>query len=291
MLAALRAEVFKTTHRRMSYILLGAVAALVGLYYVLLWLQIEAGPGHRRRSLVHWLALKDGMSFSNSVPYALELERFFVTLVCVVFVATMMGNEYDWRTAGQAVSRGVKRHHFIAAKPAVGVVFTVIAVLVGFAVALGLSAWFSHVYALPFGQMDVDRGLGAAAGLARTIYVVLPFVAMSLFVAALSRSAGQAVGFSVGFFFLESIFTGVLSDAQGLLSHVPAVLVNANIFAVMQSNGAVPAGSLSGPFGVLGLTVGSSAVPIWRGALVLFLWTALLSGVALWRFVRRDLRG
>jgi ABC-2 type transport system permease protein len=287
MLAALRAEVFKTTRRRMSYILLGAVVALIGLYYVLLWLQIQAGPGHRRRSLVHWLALKDGMSFSNAVPYALELERFFVTLVCVIFVASMMGNEYDWRTAGQVVSRGVKRHHFIAAKVAVGVAFTAVAVVVGFGVALALSAWFSHVYALPFGPMDLERGSNAAAGLGRTLYVVLPFVAMSLAFATFSRSAGQAVGFSVGFFFLESIFTGVLNDAQGLLSHLPAALFNANIFAIMQANGTVPAGSLTGPFS---LTVVSSSVPIWRGALILLFWSATLLGVAFWRFARRDLR-
>lgn len=287
MLAALRAEVFKTTHRRMSYILLGAVVALVGLYYVLLWLQIQAGPGHRRRSLVHWLALKDGMSFSHAVPYALELERFFVTLICVIFVATMMGNEYDWRTAAQVISRGVRRHHFIAAKVVVGFAFTVVAVMVGFGVALALSAWFSHVYALPFGPMDLEQAAGAAAGLGRTIYVVLPFVAMSLVFATFSRSAGQAVGFSVGFFFLESIFTGVLTDAEGLLSHVPAALFNTNIFAIMQANGAVPAGSLTGPFS---LTAGSSTVPIWRGTLILFLWSATLFAAAFWRFGRRDLR-
>lgn len=272
----------------MTYILLGTLAALISVYYLLLWLRIQQGPGNRRRSIAHWLALKHGMSFETAVPYALQLERFFVTLICVIFVAAMLSNEYDWRTAALAMSRGVRRYHFIASKAIVAVLFTVTAVLVGFSVGLAFSAWFSHVYHLSYGALDVARLGDAFASLARTTFVVLPFVAMALFFSTVWRSTPQAAGFALGFFFLESLFTGVLDTATGFLSHVPEALVNANALSVMGANGLVPDNSLTGPFGLVA-GGGGSVVPVWRAAGVLMLWILVFGGVAFWRFRRRDL--
>jgi ABC-type transport system involved in multi-copper enzyme maturation permease subunit len=288
MLSTLRAEFFKTIKRPMTYILLGSLAGLITLYYLLLWLRIQQGPGNRRRSIAHWLALKHGMSFESAVPYALQLERFFVTLICVIFVAAMLSNEYDWRTAALAMSRGVRRHHFIASKAIVAVLFTVAAVLVGFSVGLGLSAWFSHVYHLPYGALDGARLGDAIASIARTTFVVLPFVAMALFFSTVWRSTPQAAGFALGFFFLEAIFTGVLDTATGFLSHVPEALVNANALAIMGANGIVPENSLTGPFGLVA-GGGGSVVPIWRAVGVLLLWIVAFASIAFWRFRRRDL--
>lgn len=288
MRSTLRAEFFKTIRRPMTWILLGSLAGLIALYYLLLWLRIQQGPGNRRRSVAHWIALKHGMSFETAVPYALQLERFFVTLICVIFVAAMLSNEYDWRTAALAMSRGVRRHHFIASKAIMAVMFTLAAVLVGFSVGLGLSAWFSHVYHLPYGAMNAARLGEALAGLARTTFVVLPFVAMALFFSTVWRSTPQAAGFALGFFFLESLFTGVLDTATGFLSKVPEALVNANALSVMNANGIVPENSLTGPFGLVA-GAGSSIVPLWRAVGVLLLWIAAFASVAFWRFRRRDL--
>ncbi|HEY5476428.1 MAG TPA: ABC transporter permease subunit [Tepidiformaceae bacterium] len=288
MRSTLRAEFFKTVRRPMTYILLGTLAALISVYYLLLWLRIQQGPGNRRRSIAHWLALKHGMSFETAVPYALQLERFFVTLICVIFVAAMLSNEYDWRTAALAMSRGVRRYHFIASKAIVAVLFTVTAVLVGFSVGLAFSAWFSHVYHLPYGALDAARLGDAFASIARTTFVVLPFVAMALFFSTVWRSTPQAAGFALGFFFLESLFTGVLDTATGFLSHVPEALVNANALSVMGANGLVPDNSLTGPFGLVA-GGGGSVVPVWRAAGVLVLWIVAFGSIAFWRFRRRDL--
>src|SRR5665213_1235066 len=101
----------------------------------------------------------------------MQLARFFVTLVCVVFTATMMGNEYDWRTVGVVVARGVKRWQFIAAKLIVSVAFAVVVLAAGFVVALLCSAWFSHLYHLSSGAFTVERVLDLLASLIRTTYV------------------------------------------------------------------------------------------------------------------------
>ena len=288
MFNALRAEVFKTVRRRLTYILLLSLGALITLYYALLWWQIRLRPVRGRGAFREWVNLREGMSFEGVVPYALQLERFFVTLVCIVFVATMLANEYDWRTASLALGRGVKRHHFLAAKAIVGLAFVLVAVLLGFVVALGWSAWFSYLYNLPFGTIDGPLAANAAKGLARLAFAVLPFAALALFLATLFRSTGQAVGVAAGVFFLEALFTGVLNDATGLLSHVPEVMLAANLRAVLSANGVVRDSTLAGP---LGLVVGEATIPIWRGAVVVALWTVAFVGAAFWRFQRRDVEG
>lgn len=284
---ALQAELFKTARRRMTYILLLSLGGLITLYYLLLWWQIRSPPT-RRHHLREWLNLRDGMSFDGAVPYALQLERFFVTLVCIVFVASMLANEYDWRTASVALGRGVKRHHFLAAKAIVGLGFIVVAALLGFTVALGWSAWFSYLYALPFGVIDGALAVGAVKGVGRLTFAVIPFAALALLLATLFRSAGQAVGVAAGVFFLEGLFTGVLSNAGGYLSYVPEVLLAANLRAVLSANGVVRESTLAGP---LGLVVGEATIPVWRGFAVAGLWIVGFVVAAFWRFQRRDVEG
>ncbi|MEO6399123.1 MAG: hypothetical protein ABIP13_11690, partial [Tepidiformaceae bacterium] len=170
----------------------------------------------------------------------------------------------------------------------VGFGFVLVAVLLGFAVSLGWSAWFSFLYDLPFGTVDWALAAGAAKGLARLVFAVLPFAALALLLATIFRSAGQAVGAAAGVFFLEAIFTGVLNDAEGYLSHIPEVLLAANVRAVLAANGVVRDSTLAGP---LGLVVGEATIPLWRGATVVALWLVAFVGAAFWRFQRRDVEG
>jgi hypothetical protein len=72
---AIRAELFKVVRRRMTYILLLSLAALVLLFYVLLWYRIYEGPRRPRgHALSEWLELKQTMAFASVVPYGLGLE-------------------------------------------------------------------------------------------------------------------------------------------------------------------------------------------------------------------------
>jgi ABC-type transport system involved in multi-copper enzyme maturation permease subunit len=285
MLDALRAEWFKASRRRMTYILLASAAALTALFYIILWLRIRDGPDHGFNGYVHWLALKDGMSFKNVVPYGFALERFFVTLVCVIFAGTMMGNEYDWRTVGVVTSRGVKRWHFMAAKLISGLVFTLLAVTLSFVVALICSAWFSHLYHLPFGTFSGARLTDIFASGGRTAFVVLPFVVMAVMFATQWRSAGQAVGVALGFYFIEGIFTSLLTNAKGFLAHVPDALFNVNGDAVMRANGILGRAGEGGPF-----FIPDTGPPIWRASLILAAWMSVFLVAAFWRFHRRDIQ-
>lgn len=281
---AIRAEIFKVNRRRMTYILLGALGALILLFYILLWLRIRDGPSPRRNGFIEWLALKNAMAFTHVNPYGLGLERFFATIICVVFAGTMMGNEFDWRTIGPVMAKGIRRWHFLAAKTLISVLFTIVAVTLGFLVAAAASAWFSNLYSLPFGSIG-PAILGAyAASIGRTVLVVLPFVLFAVLCATLWRSAGQAVGAALGVYFMEGIFTGLLTNARGWIAHVPDALLNVNGDAIMRANGLL-AGDASGPF-----AFGSGDAPLWRAALILLAWMTAFVALAFWWFHRRDIQ-
>jgi ABC-2 type transport system permease protein len=282
---ALRAETFKVVRRRMTYILLGVLVALVVLFYIILWLRIKFGPEPGVQGLAEWVALRSAMSFANVVPYGLALERFFVTLVAVIFAGTMVGNEFDWRTVGVVTSRGVRRSHFLVAKVVTALVFTAVAVVLGFVAAVACSAWFTHLYGLPWGSFSAARFGDIGISMVRTAYVVCPFVFVAVLFATVWRSAGQAVGAGLGLYFIEGIFTGLLSNVSGFLGRIPEALLNVNGDAVLRANGIVEREGSGGPF-----FIPPDGPEPWRGALVLLAWMALFLGLAFWRFSRRDIQ-
>jgi ABC-type transport system involved in multi-copper enzyme maturation permease subunit len=149
---------------------------------------------------------------------------------------------------------------------------------------MAMSAYFTNLYGLSYGDFTLGRLAGVLLSLGRTTFVVIPFVFLALFFATIWRSAGQAVGFALGFFFLEGIFTSLLDNARGLLSHVPDAMLNINAMGVMHANGSYPGsqdrgGPFSGP-------VGPAA---WVGAAVLGAWMAAFVVATFWRFLRRDI--
>jgi ABC-type transport system involved in multi-copper enzyme maturation permease subunit len=279
-LRTINAELFKISRRRMTYILLTVLVLLVLVSYTLLWLRIRNGPSPRRSGYADWIAAKSAMAFLHVTPSGLALERFFATIICVIFAGTMVGNEFDWRTIGLVVSRGTKRWHLLLAKTLICVGFVFTAIALGFCAAILASAWFSHLYHLPYGSASFPRIWTAVASLCRTVFVILPFVLLAVLGATVWRSAGQAVGATLGVFFLEGIFTGLLNNAEGWVSHVPQALLNVNGDSIIRANGFVS----GGPF-----TFGSGAEPYWRAALILCLWAAGFVAVAFWRFQRRDI--
>ena len=282
---ALRAELFKVVRRRMTYICLAAFSALVVLFYVILWLRIREGPGTSPQTLLTWLAVRSAMSFANVVPYSLALERFFATLVCAIFAGTVMGNEFDWRTVGVVTGRGVRRWHFLFAKTVVSLVFTVVTLLLGLFIALAISAWFTSVYDLPWGDAGPERYIDAVLSMGRTLYTIFPFVFMALLFATLWRSGGLAVGAALGAFFIEGIFIGLLSAASGWPRLVPNFFLSINIDAVLRANGTFGGGDGNVPF-----ALGEAGPPEWRGAMVLGAWSLAIVLVSFWVFLRRDIQ-
>lgn len=269
--------------RRMTYICLAAIVVLVALVFLGLWLRLKDGPGLRFNQVVTWRAIRAGVSFENVVPYGLGVTRFFATLISVVFAGTMMGNEYDWRTVGLVVSRGVRRWHFLVAKATICVGFTLLVVVVGLGASAVLSAIMTSGYDLSWGSFGGGWWLDLVASVARTTFVILPFVFLAVLFGLLWKSGGQAVGASLGVFFSEQVFNGLLGLAEGWPREIPKALFSVNIDAVMRANGIFANGGA--PF-----ILSPGGPPTWRAALILGGWTAFFVAVLFWRFQRRDIQ-
>ena len=280
---ALRAELFKTVRRRMTWISLATIVVLVSLVYFGLWLRLREGSGDRPEAALIWAGIRLGVSFRNTVPYGLAVERFFATIICAVFAGTIMGNEYDWRTIGVAVSRGVRRWHFLAAKVAVAVGFTAAVTLTGLLTAMVASAWLTVAYDLRWATIDAAWGADLVMSFGRTVFAILPFVILALLVGNVWRSGGQAVGASLGVFFGETIFVGLLSLTDGWPTTIAKGLFSENIDAIMGANGTF--GASNGPF-----IAATGGPPGWRAAVILASRTVLFAGLAFWRFQRRDIQ-
>jgi ABC-type transport system involved in multi-copper enzyme maturation permease subunit len=282
--AALRAETFKVARRRMTYICIVAIIALVGLTFLGIWLRLRDGPGHRPDHISTWLAVRSGVSFQNVIPYGLSVTRFFATLIAVVFAGTIMGNEFDWRTVSVVVGRGVRRWHFLFAKAVVSIVFTFLVVTIGLLASAAISAWLTNVYGLQWGDADVARLSDLVTGVARTGFVVLPFVFLAMLFGLLWKSGGQAVGAALGVLFSEQIFIGLLGLAEGWPRNIPKAMFSTNIDAVMRANGVFSRGG-GGPF-----ILGEGGPPEWRAFLILLAWGVAFAAIAFWRFQRRDIQ-
>jgi ABC-type transport system involved in multi-copper enzyme maturation permease subunit len=113
---------------------------------------------------------------------------------------------------------------------------------------------------------------------------MLPLVLLALLFATILRSAGQAVGATLGAYLLEGIFTAILDRTQGWMSHVPEALLNFNGDSVMRANGTFSSEG-AGPF-----IFGSGDAPVLRAALILVLWAVGFVVFALWQFQRRDIQ-
>lgn len=286
--SALAAELFKLKKRRMTYILLATLVLLVALFYFLLWLRAQQGPAPRFRGRTEYLALLDSMAFANVEAYGLQLVRLFGTLVAVIFAAMVAGNEYAWGTVSLVISRGTPRLPFIAAKMVVSVAYVLVVVTIGLLAAALASMLLSHLYDLPFGAIGTDRFRLALLAEGRTVLSMLPFVFLAIVVATVGRSAGLAVGFALGVFFLEGIFTRVFTNTTGWISYIPQVLPNAHINVLMLQNGPQASAAL----GFLGasdaLAPGASAM---RSAAILCLYATTFAVVAAWQVRRKDLVG
>lgn len=271
----------KISKRRMFWVLMVIIALVVLVIQLVLFSTYKKGmrgvamPEEERLSMVAMI------TWPGALEHILTIVRgnAFGGLFFVILVGTVTAQEYTWRTLHLWLSRGVPRFLLVVAKfsalllPALS--FTLVALFVGGTISAALS---SHI------QSSASLGINAphlVLSLLRTVYSLLPYGALTFFLAVLSRSTAVAISGGLSYvLLLESLLLqlmGLLGEPMRTMSqYLPTRLVE----SLMSGNQLrLDSGSISSAGGL----------NPWAAVFGIACWTLLLLGLSLWVFQKQDL--
>ncbi len=225
MLALVRAETFKLTHRMMTRVLLLIVFAAPVAAYILLGMTGKAEEGDvvsdYRLSAVH----------DNGMFIIYQL----VVITTIILTASSVASEFGWGTIRTLLPRTAGRVPFLTAKLAVIAGYLVVAVVLGFLAALLGSVIVTVVKDL---GSDVGNDFwGQLAGaMLRTAFAILPYSAMAFVVALWSRSSAAGIAVPIVVFYAEVLLTPAFTSVSALDWLPNALIYSANISSLLNSD-------------------------------------------------------
>ena len=126
----------------------------------------------------------------------------------MILAASVPGAEYGWGTLRNALSLGIGRWQLLASK-------FLLLFLVGAAALLVVSV-LNATSSLIAAVIPLDEGGGlfdsgewskAAVMFGKAIYGLVPYIALGVFLAVLTRSSALGISFSLGYYVVEMIVT------------------------------------------------------------------------------------
>ncbi len=282
----IRIEQRKLFGRALLWVELGILAFLMLALYVVLIATLSRGRAENLppqaieefRRMLYWPAgLTSGLLFANGG----ELGGMFA----VVLVGAFVAQEYVWHTVHLWLSRGVARHYFLLAK------FTVIveALVLIVVTALLTGGMITGIYtyldtgSLPWSEVHL---LTLALNILRISLTLLPYAALTLFLAVWSRSTTVAIGVGLGYSLLvENLFVEVLTmvsaGAARVMRFAPTMLAKSITTLVSHQV------ELQVQIGMGGASSVQLIDPNWAAGLFI-VYTLIFLFVSMWFFRRQD---
>lgn len=259
MLKLIGIELFKIRKRRMTWILL---AVLIGWFCIATvggYTNVARDPDDMTaeefeeewESLEEWEASKAAFQFPDAFPHIFSMAQGIGTILLIILVASMVGNEYRWGTVGQMLTRRGARFYYLGAKllaliivALIGLVFSLIVGVIIISITSSLlagsinwdfiSASFVWEVVLMFG---------------RTSFGLLPYMLLAAMLAIIGRSALAGIAGGLVYYWVEGLAGTILSQGSGWPSRIPHYLTSQNVYAIMslnQLNGVAPYGAPMG---------------------------------------------
>ena len=194
-------------------------------------------------------------------------------LLVMILAASLFGTEYGWGTLRTVLSGGIGRWKFLSSKLLLALRLCSDVLIVISLLAVGSSLMAALIPPSETGGLaDSGRWTDVVIIFFKTLYGLLPFVALSVFVTVLTSSRGVGIALSVGYFLLESIVGPLLHLSDTLDGIADYLLIQS-----FRSWTAAPAPDHS-----------SDAVQAF--VVILAYIVCLVAGTS-WIFKRRDIRG
>jgi ABC-type transport system involved in multi-copper enzyme maturation permease subunit len=297
MLNLIRAEWFKLARRPLAWVLLIVFIGLLVLLRATEFLVIALNDGTFSGGEVRMSVLRPEqveqfrrqITFPGIFGAVLGHVNSVGGISAIVLAAGAMGSEYGWGTLRTQLARQPNRGRYLVAK----LVTLLLVLAVGILIALAVGA----LLGLLFGWLLGDAATLAAGdllalplGVARALYVMLPYVMFTIACSILGRSvlAGAGGGF---FFLILDIGLGALAflaSLGGVVAFLVGLVVqpNVNTLVVLNSRsfGLDPAVLTSG------MDLATLPSPL-QATLVIGAYSALFFAYAYRSLLRRDITG
>ena len=283
-----RVENKKLTSRKILWIEMAVVAAAAVLVPLIIYLATQSDGSTGGGNLV---ITTDGPAEEMIAwPSALRLGIDMAGgsglggLLIVILIGTLTAQEYGWRTMQLWLSNGVSRPALLLAKFTAVLLPALLLILAPFVAGAVTTAIFTQQLqgSLPFAEVNWWQ---AALSILRTAYTLLPYAALTFFLAIASRSTVVAIGGGLAYSMLiEGVLIQLLELVGGAWAKVgnylPGGLANSLVVLNRITDGATQGLGLrgepiSGETAVIGIA----------------LYTSLFIGLALLAFRRQDLGG
>jgi ABC-type transport system involved in multi-copper enzyme maturation permease subunit len=245
MLNLIRAEWFKLSRRPMTWVLLAVFLALLVLLRLTEFLMLALHDGLFSGGQVRLSLLREEqvaqfrlqLSFPGIFGAVLSHVNGVGGICAIVLAAGAMGSEYSWGTLRAQLARQPNRGRYLVAK----IVALLLILLCGMAIGLLAGALLALLLSSLLGNVGMATAgdlLRLPLGMLRSLYVMLPYIMLTIAGCILGRSvlAGAAGGF---LFLVVDVGLGALSflsQLGGLLRLLVNLAVQPNVNTLIVLN-------------------------------------------------------
>jgi ABC-2 type transport system permease protein len=198
-------------------------------------------------------------------------------ILVIILAAQVVGSEYGWGTIRQTLIKGVSRRKFLLAKfltLALAIIAGVlIIVVVGFLIGMLTTAMVSG--GIDWGFMTWGYVGGLLADIGRILLILAIYLAMTVLLCILLRSAGTGMAVGLGVYFADSILAGLTSITSGFLKELFRFGIGYNVQQFTASDTAQ--------------IMGEAVRPLWQSSGILLVWGVLFVAAAFYFLRRQDL--
>ena len=219
----------------------------------------------------------------NGLANSLGLVQFIGVIFVPILAASAMGVEYGWGTLRAILTRGTGRRQLLAAKFVAVMLLVVAGLLILSLTSVASSviiAWLT--LSDGFGLADAGKWSTVLVVFGKTVYSLVPYMALALFFTVLTSSAGMGTALVLGYYFIELFVADALFYRFDWFNYISDFLLGTNIAGWMEGTGAHTVGPLS--------QIPLNDVPgNLHAFLVLLAYIVVLGAAASWLLQRRDI--
>ena len=226
------------------------------------------------------------IALPNSISNSFGIAQGFGSILIMILAASAMGGEYGWGTLRGALTRGIARWEFLSAKMLSILLFIGMGMIV-----VGLTIVPSSLVATSL-AFDTGSGLAGAGEwptlaimFGKTVYGLLPYAMLALFLSVLTSSSSMGIAFSLAYYFVEGFLVAALIGLSDGFDSVSDLLLGPATAAWMAETGieVTYQGTLFAPL----LDLPSQM----HGFVVLTVYTVIAGVAAFALFQRKDIAG